>query len=243
MSFSISTTRRFLAIPSNARVPTITLRGRPRWTSSGGTTTSTGTSQTAATSAGAATSPSSAGGTVVGAQKSRMVLEAERQAYLRDANEQMKLYHDTRERMRRGELTNINTHLAPSHAGKAQAAIAVVFLALFIATPFLGRRIARDDEFRERWVPKWYDYTVQKPENPWTRDELHEQFLMVQMHLRERAIKGDFAPEKLEKLQSHLEAQGQQEREESVPSGKSKQLQVWDTFAPGMSKDEEYNES
>ena len=213
------------------------LRGR-RWTSSTSSTTSASTSQTAATSAGAATSTSAAG-----AQKSRMVLEAERQAYLRDANEQMKLYHDTRERMRRGELTNINTHLAPSNAGKAQAAVAAVFLALFIATPFLGRRIARDDEFRERWVPKWYDYTVQKPENPWTRDELHEQFLMVQTHVRERAIKGDFAPEKLDQLQSHLEAQGQQRSEVPALSEKSKQLKMWDTFAPGMSKDEEYNES
>jgi hypothetical protein len=239
MSLAASTTRRFVLLqvcPAIERVKTVSFRGR-RWKSSG-------TTEVAATFSGrTATAASASAGGTTAAQKSRMVLEAERQAYLRDANEQMKLYHDTRERMRRGELTNINAHLAPSHAGKAQAAVAVVFLALFIATPFLGRRIARDDEFRERWIPKWYDYTVQKPENSWTRDELHEQFLMVQMHLRERAIKGDFAPEKLDKLQSHLEAQDQQKGEESAPSGKSRQLKVWDTFAPGMSKDEEYNES
>ena len=66
--------------------------------------------------------------------------------------------------MRRGELPSVNAHRGPRHAGKMQAAVAAAFLGLFVCTPFLGRRIARDDEFRQKWVPKWYDYTVQKPE-------------------------------------------------------------------------------
>ena len=220
MSLSISTTRRFLICRATAQVPAIPLRGGRRWSSRN----TSSTPHTVATDAAATSSGTTGTATSATAAKSRMVLEAERQAYLRDANEQMKLYHDTRERMRLGQLTNINAHLGPSNAGKTQAAVAVLFLAVFFATPFLGRKIAHDDEFRQRWIPKWYDYTVQKPENPWSRDELHEQFLAVQMHLRERAIKGDFAPEKLEKLQSQLESQGQQKGDESGPPVEGKQL-------------------
>ena len=207
-----------------------------RWKSSGPSPTVTDAAK-ASTSAAQQQQPQT---------KSRVVLEAERQVYLREANEQMKLYHDTRELMRQGKLKNVNAHLGPRHAGQTQAAVAVVFLAILVAMPFLGRKIARDDDFRQRWVPKWYDYTVQKPDKPWTRQELHEQYLMVQMHLRERAMKGDFAPEKLDQLQTNLEGQVQKpggSSSPSSPSSESRSSNAWDIAQPGMSPDEEYNES
>jgi len=191
-------------------------------------------------------SPTAAATTTTAGNKSKVVLEAERQAYLRTANEQMKRYHDTRELMRQGKLPSKNAHRGPQHAGKAQAAVAGVFLVLFIAMPFLGRKIARDDDFREKWIPKWYDYTVQKPENPWTREELHEQMLRVQMQLRERAIKGDFAPEKLEQLQSSMQKPPQQQPvadNGGAAAAASKIPKAWDTFQPALGKEDDYNEN
>jgi len=175
--------------------------------------------------------------------KSKVVLEAERQAYLRDANDQMKKYHETRELMRQGKLKNINSHRGPKHANRAQAGVAAVFLALFIGMPFLGRKIARDDAFRERWVPAWYDYTVQKPERPWTREELHEQRVQVYKILHERAIAGEFAPEKLEEMKSKLQEQGGESTDGKSGANRSTTPQAWDTFQPALGKEEEYNES
>jgi len=183
-----------------------------------------------------------AASTALESGKSKAVLEAERQAYLRNANEQMKKYHETRELLRQGKLKNINAHRGPKHAGASQAAVAVVFLGLFIMMPFLGRKIARDDEFREKWVPSWYDYTVPRPDKPWTRDELHEQMLMVQQNLRERAIAGEFAPKNLEKMQSKM--QGKKDDNDQAPSAAaSKVPQSWDTFQPALGEEEDYNEA
>merc|ERR1712154_107157 len=68
------------------------------------------------------------------------------------------------------------------------------FLAAFLITPFLGKRIASDDEFRSKFIPKWYDFTIEKPEYAWTRRELHEQYIKLQKEMHERAIAGEFSP-------------------------------------------------
>lgn len=70
----------------------------------------------------------------------------------------------------------------------------------FLATPFIGRKIAYDKEFRDKYIPKWYDYSLEKPASAWTREELHEQMVMLQKQLHERAIRGEFAPEKLDEM-------------------------------------------
>jgi hypothetical protein len=88
------------------------------------------------------------------------------QAYTKEANAQMEKYHEARELLKQGKLKSVNEHRGPKHAGTIQAGIVAVFLVAFVTMPFLGKKIAQDEEFREKWVPAWYDFTVKKPENP-----------------------------------------------------------------------------
>ena len=76
-----------------------------------------------------------------------------------------------------------------------------VFIA-FVATPFLGKKIATDEEFR-KMLPTWYfeAYRTTAPErNPNTRQSLHEQLVAMQKDLHERAIRGEFTKEKRDKM-------------------------------------------
>ena len=84
-------------------------------------------------------------------------------------------------------------------------------LCAFILTPFLGRKIAYDEEFRANYVPSWFDYTVDKPTSEWTREELHEQIVLLQQQLHQRAIRGEFTPEKLEEIRRNLDRKPEQE--------------------------------
>jgi hypothetical protein len=163
-----------------------------------------------------------------------------RHAYLKEANRQMEKYHQTRELMKAGKLKSVNTHRGPKNAAGAQMAVVGVFLALFLCTPFIGKKIAQDEDFRKKWVPSFYDFTVKKPENPWTREELHEQMVQVQRDIRERAIRGEFTPEKMKEMQGSLEGLNYPNR-----SGidKSKIPKGWDKIHPGLDDDEELNEA
>jgi hypothetical protein len=164
----------------------------------------------------------------------------DRNAFLKDANRQMEKYHQTRELLKQGKLKSANAHRGPKSAAGAQMAVVGFFLAAFLSMPFLGKKIAQDEEFRKKWVPKFADFTVPKPENPWTRDELHEQMLQVQRDIRERAIRGEFTPEKLQQMQGSLEGLDYPHR-----SGidKSKIPKGWDKIHPGLDDDEDLNEA
>jgi hypothetical protein len=87
--------------------------------------------------------------------KNKFATKQELDAYLKEANKKMEDYHKARELKRQGKLKSQNDHLGPKEAHRTQLAIAGVFVAIFLMTPFLGRKIARDAEFREKWVPKW----------------------------------------------------------------------------------------
>lgn len=104
----------------------------------------------------------------------------------------------------------------------------VSLLCSFLITPFLGRKIAYDEEFKEKYIPKWYDYTLEKPKNAWTKEELHQELMRLQRELRERAIAGDFTPEKLEEMRRNL--QKKPEREEHAHFAK---------LHPGVDDDED----
>jgi hypothetical protein len=156
--------------------------------------------------------------------------------YMREANKQMERYHEAREAFKAGKLKSKNPRQGSRDSTAAQFTVAGVFLVVFFATPFLGRKIAQDDEFRERWIPSWYDFTVKKPDNAWTRDELHEQMLEVQRNIRERAIAGDFTPEKLEEMQRSLEGMNYPHRE---GMDRSKVPKVWDSIHPGAEDDDD----
>jgi hypothetical protein len=102
------------------------------------------------------------------------------------------------------------------------------FLATFILTPFLGKKIATDEGFR-KLVPSWYDFSLSKPESAWTRAELHEQLVEVQRDLHERAIRGEFSPEKLEHMRRHFA--GVNPDDEDVNG--------WGKLHPGVDDDED----
>jgi hypothetical protein len=168
---------------------------------------------------------------------------------LKEANEQMKKYYDTRELMRQGKLKSLNGGDKTNHgATAAQAGLLVAFLVAFMATPFLGKRIAQDDEFRLKYVPSWYDFTVKKPENAWTREELHEQMLQVQHDVHRRAIAGEFTPEKLRELQEAMQSPlgSSVGMESAYPrrqgTDESRIPKEWDMVHPGMAMDEKWDE-
>jgi hypothetical protein len=170
---------------------------------------------------------------------------------LKDANAEMKKYYDAKELMKQGKLPKLNNNNAKNHtATAAQAGILVVFLIAFIATPFIGKRIAQDDEFREKYIPSWYDFTVKKPDKAWTRDELHEQMLQVQHDIHTRAIAGEFTPEKLKELQDAMQSPNSSssialdERYHPHRHGidRSKIPKEWDMVHPGLAADEELDE-
>ncbi|KAL7485697.1 hypothetical protein ACHAW6_011295, partial [Cyclotella cf. meneghiniana] len=92
-----------------------------------------------------------------------------------------------------------------------QLGLASSLVCAFILTPFLGRKIAYDEEFRTKYIPKWFDYTLNKPKNAWTKEELHEQVLMLQKQLHERAIRGEFTPEKLDEMRRNLDKRPEKE--------------------------------
>lgn len=184
---------------------------------------------------------------------------AERHEYLKAANAEMERYHHAREMLRRGTLKSkqqeqsggatTTSEANKLSTGVAQLAVVSLFLMAFMASPFLGKKIATDEEFRNTYVPSWYDFTVPKPEKPWTREELHEQMVAVQREIRERAIRGDFAPEKLDELQKNFELQQQQQQalnpgqKKNKNNPKSPIRKEWERIHPGLEEGEEVNES
>ncbi|KAL7535471.1 hypothetical protein ACHAXR_010765 [Thalassiosira sp. AJA248-18] len=92
-----------------------------------------------------------------------------------------------------------------------QVALGMSLLCTFICTPFIGRKIAYDQEFKEKYIPEWYDYSIEKPKSAWTREELHQQVMELRTQLHERAIAGEFTPEKLEDMRRHLQKKPEKE--------------------------------
>jgi hypothetical protein len=170
---------------------------------------------------------------------------ADRLAYLRKANDQMQKYYATRELMRQGKLKPhpANAKLLESSSQSdgttaIQAGILIFFLVAFAATPFIGKKIASDSEFRAQYIPSWYDFTIPKPERPWTRQEIHEQIVAVERHLMERAQRGEFTDAKLDDLRSSMnnETSGDNTVED-------KRQRAWDRLHPGLADDEDVNEA
>jgi len=235
----LSCSRRFVRSSSAIRF-VVVARGRNGTAANSTRRTMTSSSSNSTASSNNATAATS---------NSKFKTEAELQAYLRQANDTMQKYHETRELMRRGLLKSKNSKSASGGgtSGTAQLGIVAAFVAAFLATPFLGKKIARDEAFRERWVPKWYDYTVKKPENPWTRQELHEQMLAVQRDLHDRAIRGEFQPDKLEDLKrtlereafGHLHERRERQNRDSNAKGSSSVPKEWDRVHPLLDDDDD----
>lgn len=137
--------------------------------------------------------------------KSNNAMTAEEvEAALEKANESMKDYYQYPvEKVIAAKKARFNNR----HRGKdfyLQLGLGVSLICSFLATPFLGRKIAMDAEFREKYIPTWYDYTLEKPKSAWTRAELQEHLVKLRTELHERAMRGEFTPEKLEEMRRNL---------------------------------------
>jgi hypothetical protein len=187
---------------------------------------------------------------------------AQKHAYLKAANAEMERYHHARELFKQGKLgrqvlkNNNNTTTTEGSrlsTGTMQIGVVTLFLLAFMATPLLGKRMAQDEEFRKSYIPTWYDFTVPKPENPWTREELHEQMIAVQREIRERAIRGDFKPEKLQEIQKSLEKEDATTAVGGTSKSKAKNKDTmmtvpahirkeWERIHPGLEDGEQVHE-
>lgn len=87
--------------------------------------------------------------------------EAERSEALREANSKMREYHMNRpslETLKKRKSRKGRTGSSSEHT--MQMALAASFVTVFLATPFLGRKIAQDEEWRKKYIPAAYDFTV-----------------------------------------------------------------------------------
>ena len=163
--------------------------------------------------------------------------DVQREEVLREASRQMQGYVEARILAKQGKLKSKGR--GQSENVKSQNAIQLALMmslaAAFIASPILGKKIAQDDEFREKYIPSWYDFRVKAPESAWTRDELHEQLVSVERDMRERAIRGDFRPEKLEALKRSMQPRSDLTDEDIMYAEKY----GWGRIHPGIDPDEE----
>lgn len=159
---------------------------------------------------------------------------AEKEAYLNHANETMKMYHDTKLQMLEGKLKPKSTESTESN-GPTILIVVGMFLAAFTVQMLLGKKIARDEEFRKKWVPSWYDYTVERPKSQLSRQEIHDRVLQLQKEIRERAIRGDFNEEKLRKMRRSRDGL-------DPKSNLDDDEHAWSKIHPGLDDDEELAE-
>jgi len=169
-----------------------------------------------------------------------VMTEAQREEALRDASRQMQGYVEARILAKRGLLKSKGR--GKSESIKSQNAIQMSLMislaAAFIASPILGKKIAQDDEFRDKYIPSWYDFRVKAPESAWTRNELHEQLVAVEREMRERAIRGDFHPDKLEELKRSMQPRSDLTDEDIMYAEKY----GWGRIHPGVDADDDDDE-
>jgi hypothetical protein len=156
---------------------------------------------------------------------------------VRHANKAMKGYVETRILAKQGKLKSKGRGLSESQtsANRIQFSLFVSLALAFIISPILGRKIAVDDEFREKYIPDWYDFRVKPPKSAWTRQELHDQIIEVERDMRERAIRGDFSPEKLAEMKRSMEPRSDLSDEDVDLAEKY----GWGKIHPGIDPDEE----
>ena len=160
-----------------------------------------------------------------GQQSSKNMTASERDAAMKDANEKMRAYYQNPPpRSKKHNNTRDAEH-------RMQLALVSSFLVAFVSAAMLGKKIAQDEEFRKNWVPSWYDFSIEKPQHAWTREELHEQMVQVQTELHERAIRGEFTREKLEEMRRHAYGANPEDDEHG-----------WAKLHPGVDDDEEIEE-
>ena len=173
--------------------------------------------------------------------KNPMTVE-ERNEAIRQANEAMQGYVQTRILAKQGKLKSKRPPRDETTSGRqhmVQLGLLGSLLVAFVASPFLGRKIARDQEFREKYVPEWFDFSVKQPpaSSYYTRQEMHEQMLALDEELHERARQGEFSPDNLKKIRRKLEHPlGRNVSDEDVAMAEK---YGWNKIHPGLADDED----
>lgn len=78
---------------------------------------------------------------------------AERDEAIREANKIMKGYVETRILAKQGKLKKRGASEKRQSESKIQLSLLISLAAAFIASPILGKKIAQDEEFRNKYVP------------------------------------------------------------------------------------------
>jgi len=159
---------------------------------------------------------------------SSKLTKVERELLLKEANEKMKAYYTNRPPIEKIRQSKRKAHAKTDREHYLQALIVGTFFATFVITPFLGKKIATDEAFRKAMVPSWYDFSISRPKSAWTRQEFHEQLIEVQHTLHERAIRGEFSPDKIEEMRRHFDGVDPDEDEHG-----------WGKLHPGLDEDDD----
>jgi oligoribonuclease (3'-5' exoribonuclease) len=88
-----------------------------------------------------------------GRNASGEMTRAERDEAIREANKTMKGYVETRILAKQGKLKKRAPSAQTQSASKIQLSLLLSLLAAFVASPILGKKIAQDEEFRNKYVP------------------------------------------------------------------------------------------
>lgn len=79
---------------------------------------------------------------------------------------------------------------------------------------------------------------MEKPDYAWTRAELHEQMVQLQVELHQRAINGEFTPEKLEEMRRHFDGKDKSSSSSTAEEGEEAR-NGWNKLHPGVDDDED----
>merc|ERR1740124_1370813 len=97
----------------------------------------------------------------------------------------MKAYYTNRPPIEKIRQSKRNSNSVRDKEHYIQAVLVASFVATFVITPFLGKKIAQDDAFRNAVIPSWYDFSISSPKSAWTRAE--------------------FSPDKMDEMRRHFE--------------------------------------
>lgn len=159
----------------------------------------------------------------------------EKQEAIKKANDVMMGYVETRILAKQGKLKSRKKDAGNQTGQKVlNISIFLSIAAAFLVSPWLGKKIATDEEFRNKYVPAWYDFRVKAPDSAWTRQELHHQIVSVEKDMRERAVRGDFTPDKLEVMKGKMEPRSDLSEEDVAMADKY----GWGRIHPGVDPDD-----
>jgi hypothetical protein len=159
------------------------------------------------------------------------------------ANKAMLGYVETRLLAKQGKLKSKRNNSETTLSGKQHAiqmALLVSMGLAFIASPFLGKKIAQDEDFRNKYIPTWFDFSVKHPpkSSQYTRQQMHTQMLALDEELHDRAQRGEFTPEKLRQLRHKLEHPVAREDVSDADVAMAEKY-GWNKIHPGLSEEDD----